>query len=94
MAHLTPRLSHLLPVPPVIIAGATLSGPTTSAELAAIVLARAERAFGHRSDPARLARYAREAAAAVLDGASPRLHAFLPDLALRGVRDALEREAA
>ena len=91
MSYVAPRL---LPVSPVVIAWATLSGPTTPNELAAVVLARAERAFGHRADAARLARHARAAAEAVFSGAPPRLHAFLPDLALRSVRDSLEREAA
>lgn len=91
MSYIAPRL---LPVPPVVISGATLDRPITPNDLAAVVLARAERAFGHRVDSARLARHARAAAEAVFSGAPPRLYAFLPDLALRSVRDALERDAA
>ena len=91
MSYIAPRL---LTVPPVVIAGATLDRPITPSELASVVLARAERAFGHRADAVRLARHARAAAESVFSGAPPRLHTFLPDLALRAVRDALENEAA
>ena len=90
MSYIAPCL---LPVSPVVIAGATLDRPTTPNELAVVVLVRAERVFGHRADTARLARHARTAAESVFSGAPPRLHRFLPNLALRSVRDALERDA-
>ena len=42
----------------------------------------------------RLERFALEAAIDVLSSPSPRLCAYLPDLALREIRDALDRNAA
>lgn len=79
---------------PVAIAGATLDRLPTLAELAAVVRDRAERAFGRRVDLGLLERIAGDAAARVLGDPAPRLYAYLPDLALRDVRDALERYAA
>ncbi len=76
------------------IVDVTLAAPPTHIELADVVRDRAERTFGQRADPMLLERYARDAARDVLSVASPRLYTFLPDLALREVRDALDRNAA
>lgn len=79
---------------PVAIAGATLDHLPTLAELSTVVRDRAERTFGRRVDLTLLDRFAAAAAARVLVDAAPRLYVYLPDLALRDVRDALERHAA
>lgn len=81
-------------IAPVAIAGATLDHLPSLAELSAVVRDRAERTFGRRVDLTLLDRFAGDAAALVLDSPAPRLYAYLPDLALRDVRDALERHAA
>lgn len=81
-------------VMPLILAGVALDHIPTSTELAEVVLDRAERTFGRRADGTLLERYALEAAIDVLSRPAPRLAAYLPDLALRRVRDALDPVAS
>lgn len=64
------------------------------AELAEVVLKRAERRFAARVDAVSLERLSFAAAAAVLDAPGAKVFAFLPELALRQVRESIERDAA
>lgn len=63
-------------------------------DLADVVLDRAERAFAARTDGTLLERYALEAAIDVLSTPDARVYNYLPELAMREVRDALDRNAA
>ncbi len=78
----------------VAIVDSTLDHLPSLTELSAVVRDRAERTFGRRVDLTLLERFSGDAAARVLVNPEPRLYAYLPDLALREVRDALERYAA